>query len=64
VPPDTPDLLLAELQRLATLTPGELADRGARGRAYALRHVTEMSSLPTLIRLIEEAAGTPDGICS
>lgn len=56
VAPDAPTELLETLRRLTDTPQDELDARGARGRDYALRHMTRQACLPTLIRLVTGVA--------
>ena len=56
VPPDDPASLAERLRTVASLTSAERAERGARGRATALREMTREANLPKLVGIVEAAA--------
>ena len=52
IPPDRPDLLAAQLHKIASLDRAARADMGQAGRVYALQHLTQEACLPRVVDLI------------
>ncbi len=55
VEPDHPDLLAAQIKKVALLDPAERQRRGNSGREYVLQHFSKDVCLPEVIRILEKA---------
>jgi len=57
IPPDDPPAVARTLEEIRALPRSELDRRGADGRRFALRELTDEACLPKILELVESAAG-------